>query len=147
MSSSENENNDTEKDSQEIITNEPGATSDKPVSDESHCDTPHTDTPAVPVAEPVESSAERDLRAKLASLTMDYKRLQIATDENVPVDLLPDTANEDELRDYVRRLRLFAEDSRHQGRVDRVQQAATIPTPQTLGDVSRSIFDVLRNAK
>lgn len=74
-----------------------------------------------------------------------YKRLLIANEEHVPVELLPDSRNESVLRDYARRLRMFAEESHTGGHVDRVQQAASTPSYRSANDMANNLFKLLRS--
>lgn len=74
-----------------------------------------------------------------------YKRLLIANEEHVPVELLPDSRNESVLRDYARRLRMFAEESHTGGHVDRVQQAASTPPYRSANDMANNLFKLLRS--
>lgn len=74
-----------------------------------------------------------------------YKRLLIANEEHVPVELLPDSRNESVLRDYARRLRMFAEESHTGGHVDRVQQAASTPSYRSVNDMANNLFKLLRS--
>lgn len=74
-----------------------------------------------------------------------YKRLLIANEEHVPMELLPDSRNESVLRDYARRLRMFAEESHTGGHVDRVQQAASTPSYRSANDMANNIFKLLRS--
>ena len=73
-----------------------------------------------------------------------YKRLLIANEEHVPIELLPDSRNESVLRDYARRLRMFAEESHTGGHVDRVQQAASTPSYRSANDMANNLFKLLR---
>ena len=74
-----------------------------------------------------------------------YKRLLVANEEHVPVELLPDSRNESVLRDYARRLRMFAEESHTGGHVDRVQQAASTPSYRSANDIANNLFKLLRS--
>lgn len=74
-----------------------------------------------------------------------YKRLLVANEEHVPVELLPDSRNESVLRDYARRLRMFAEESHTGGHVDRVQQAASTPSYRSINDMANNLFKLLRS--
>ena len=74
-----------------------------------------------------------------------YKRLLIANEEHVPMELLPDSRNESVLRDYARRLRMFAEESHTGGHVDRVQQAASTPSYRSVNDMANNLFKLLRS--
>lgn len=74
-----------------------------------------------------------------------YKRLLVANEEHVPVELLPDSRNESVLRDYARRLRMFAEESHTGGHVDRVQQAASTPSYRSANDMANNLFKLLRS--
>lgn len=74
-----------------------------------------------------------------------YKRLLVANEEHVPVELLPDSRNESVLRDYARRLRMFAEESHTGGHVDRVQQAASTPSYRSVNDMAKNLFKLLRS--
>lgn len=74
-----------------------------------------------------------------------YKRLLIANEEHVPMELLPDSRNESVLRDYARRLRMFAEESHTGGHVDRVQQAASTPSYRSANDMANNLFKLLRS--
>lgn len=74
-----------------------------------------------------------------------YKRLLIANEEHVPLELLPDSRNESVLRDYARRLRMFAEESHTGGHVDRVQQAASTPSYRSANDMANNLFKLLRS--
>lgn len=74
-----------------------------------------------------------------------YKRLLIANEEHVPMELLPDSRNESVLRDYARRLRMFAEESHTGGHVDRVQQAASTPSYRSANDMVNNLFKLLRS--
>lgn len=74
-----------------------------------------------------------------------YKRLLVANEEHVPVELLPDSRNESVLRDYARRLRMFAEESHTGGHVDRVQQAASTPSYRSVNDMANNLFKLLRS--
>ena len=74
-----------------------------------------------------------------------YKRLLVANEEHVPVELLPDSRNESVLRDYARRLRMFAEESHTEGHVDRVQQAASTPSYRSANDMANNLFKLLRS--
>jgi len=74
-----------------------------------------------------------------------YKRLLVANEEHVPVELLPDSRNESVLRDYARRLRMFAEESHTGGHVDRVQQAASTPAYRSANDMANNLFKLLRS--
>jgi len=74
-----------------------------------------------------------------------YKRLLIANEEHVPMELLPDSRNESVLRDYARRLRMFAEESHTGGHVDRVQQAASTPSYRSVNDMANNLFNLLRS--
>lgn len=74
-----------------------------------------------------------------------YKRLLIANEEHVPMELLPDSRNESVLRDYARRLRMFAEESHTGGHVDRVQQAASTPSYRSVNDMAKNLFKLLRS--
>lgn len=74
-----------------------------------------------------------------------YKRLLVANEEHVPVELLPDSRNESVLRDYARRLRIFAEESHSGGHVDRVQQAASTPSYRSANDMAKNLFKLLRS--
>lgn len=74
-----------------------------------------------------------------------YKRLLIANEEHVPMELLPDSRNESVLRDYARRLRMFAEESHTGGHVDRVQQAASTPPYRSANDMANNLFKILRS--
>lgn len=74
-----------------------------------------------------------------------YKRLLVANEEHVPVELLPDSCNESVLRDYARRLRMFAEESHTGGHVDRVQQAASTPSYRSANDMANNLFKLLRS--
>lgn len=74
-----------------------------------------------------------------------YKRLLVANEEHVPLELLPDSRNESVLRDYARRLRMFAEESHTGGHVDRVQQAASTPSYRSANDMANNLFKLLRS--
>lgn len=74
-----------------------------------------------------------------------YKRLLVANEEHVPMELLPDSRNESVLRDYARRLRMFAEESHTGGHVDRVQQAASTPSYRSANDMANNLFKLLRS--
>ena len=74
-----------------------------------------------------------------------YKRLLIANEEHVPLELLPDSRNESVLREYARRLRMFAEESHTGGHVDRVQQAASTPSYRSANDIANNLFKLLRS--
>ena len=74
-----------------------------------------------------------------------YKRLLVANEEHVPVELLPDSRNESVLRDYARRLRMFAEESHTGGHVDRVQQAVSTPSYRSANDMANNLFKLLRS--
>ena len=74
-----------------------------------------------------------------------YKRLLVANEEHVPMELLPDSRNESVLRDYARRLRMFAEESHTGGHVDRVQQAASTPSYRSVNDMAKNLFKLLRS--
>ena len=74
-----------------------------------------------------------------------YKRLLVANEEHVPVELLPDSRNESVLREYARRLRMFAEESHTGGHVDRVQQAASTPSYRSANDMANNLFKLLRS--
>ena len=74
-----------------------------------------------------------------------YKRLLVANEEHVPVELLPDSRNESVLREYARRLRMFAEESHTGGHVDRVQQAASTPSYRSANDIANNLFKLLRS--
>ena len=74
-----------------------------------------------------------------------YKRLLVANEEHVPLELLPDSRNESVLRDYARRLRMFAEESHTGGHVDRVQQAASTPSYHSANDMANNLFKLLRS--
>lgn len=74
-----------------------------------------------------------------------YKRLFVANEEHVPMELLPDSRNESVLRDYARRLRMFAEESHTGGHVDRVQQAASTPSYRSANDMANNLFKLLRS--
>ena len=60
-------------------------------------------------------------------------------------ELLPDSRNESVLRDYARRLRMFAEESHTGGHVDRVQQAASTPSYRSVNDMAKNLFKLLRS--
>lgn len=74
-----------------------------------------------------------------------YKRLLVANEEHVPLELLPDSRNESVLRDYAQRLRMFAEESHTGGHVDRVQQAASTPSYRSANDMANNLFKLLRS--
>ena len=61
------------------------------------------------------------------------------------MELLPDSRNESVLRDYARRLRMFAEESHTGGHVDRVQQAASTPSYRSANDMANNLFKLLRS--